>query len=112
MKLLKYKEFYGSIEVSLNDNCFFGKVEFIDPLINYEAGSAHSLEQAFKNAVDDYLSDCKALGREPLKPYKGSFNVRIGSALHKEALIAAKEKSMNLNEFVRQSIQQAIITSR
>ncbi len=111
MKFLKYKGFYGSIEVSLDDNCLFGKLEFIDPLVNYEADTAHNLEQAFKMAVDDYLTDCKALGREPAKPYKGSFNVRVGSELHKKALIAAKEKGMNLNEFVRHSIQQAITSS-
>ncbi len=111
MKFLRYKGFYGSIEVSLDDDCLFGKLEFIDPLVNYEADTAHGLEQAFKEAVDDYLADCNALGREPAKPYKGSFNVRVGSELHKKALIAAKEKSMNLNEFVRQSIQQAITSS-
>jgi len=111
MKFLRYKGFYGSIEVSLEDDCLFGKLEFIDPLVNYEADTAHGLEQTFKKAVDDYLADCKTLGREPAKPYKGSFNVRVGSELHKKALIAAKEKSINLNEFVRQSIQQAIASS-
>ncbi len=108
MKLLKYKGFYGSIEASLEDDCLYGKVEFIEPLINYEADSVHGLERAFKAAIDDYLTDCDTLGREPAKPYKGSFNVRVGSDLHKKALIAAKERSMNLNEFVKQSIQQAI----
>lgn len=108
MKLLKYKGFYGSIEASLEDDCLFGKIEFIEPLVNYEADNVQALVRAFENAVDDYLVDCKKLGREPAKPYKGSFNVRIGSELHKKALIAANEKNMNLNEFVRQSIQHAI----
>ncbi len=108
MKLLKYKGFYGSIEVSLEDDCLFGKVEFIEPLVNYEGDNVQALACAFENAVDDYLADCKKFGREPAKPYKGSFNVRVGSELHKKALVAAKEKSMNLNEFVKQSIQHAI----
>jgi len=108
MKLLKYKGFYGSIEASLEDDCFFGKIEFIDPLINYEADNVQALAHAFENAVDDYLADCKKIGREPAKSYKGSFNVRLGSELHKKALIAAKERRINLNEFVRQSIRHAI----
>jgi len=111
MKSLRYKGFYGSIEVSLEDDCLFGKLEFIDPLINYEANTAHGLEQAFKLAVDDYLADCKAHNREPVKPYRGSFNIRIGPELHKKALVTAKEKSMNLNEFVKQSISHAITSS-
>ncbi len=108
MKLLNYKGFYGSIEVNMEDDFLYGKVEFIEPLVNYKADSAHGLVHEFKNAIDGYLVDCETLGKEPAKPYKGSFNVRIGSVLHRQALIAAKEKNMNLNEFVRQSIQQAI----
>lgn len=60
------------------------------------------LEQAFKEAVDDYLLDCEKLGREPAKSCKGSFNVQIGPELHKHALIAARENNLNLNEFVKQ----------
>ncbi len=108
MSLFKYKGFYGSIEASIRDNCLFGKLEFIEPLISYEGQSVKELEQAFKEAVDDYLSDCERLGREPAKPYKGSFNVRIGPELHKHALVAAKEKNLNLNEFVKLSIEQAV----
>ena len=111
MKLLRYKGFYGSIEVSLEDDCLFGQLEFIDPLVNYEAQTAQGLEQSFKQAVDDYLADCEAHGREPVKPYRGSFNVRIGAELHQKALVAAKEKSMNLNEFVKHSIRRTITST-
>ena len=35
-------------------------------------------------------------------------NVRIGPELHRNALIAAKERNLNLNEFVKRSIEQAV----
>ena len=51
-----------------------------------------------------FIPYCENFGREPAKPCKGSFNVRIGPELHRHALIAAKENNLNLNEFVKRSI--------
>ena len=34
---LFYKGFTGSAEVSIEDQCLFGKIEFIGDLITYEA---------------------------------------------------------------------------
>jgi len=56
MKLLRYKGYYGSVEVSTEDNCLFGKLEFINPLVNYEGESVRELESSFKAAVNDYLA--------------------------------------------------------
>ena len=108
MSLFRYKGFYGSAQASIEDHCLFGKLEFIEPLVCYEGQNVVELEQAFKEAVDDYLLDCEKLGREPAKSCKGSFNVRIGPELHRHALIAARENNLKLNEFVKQSIEQAV----
>lgn len=108
MSLFRYKGFYGSAQASIEDHCLFGKLEFIEPLVSYEGHDIEELEQAFRAAVDDYLLDCEHLGREPAKPCKGSFNVRIGPELHRHALIAAKENNLNLNEFVKRSLEAAI----
>jgi len=108
MKLLRYKGFYGSVEASVEDDCLFGKIEFIGPLVNYEADSVRALDQAFHEAIDDYLADCKQLGREPAATHKGSLNVRIGARLHHKAAVAAKEQGVNLNEFIKLSVEQAV----
>ncbi|MCF6236045.1 MAG: type II toxin-antitoxin system HicB family antitoxin [Gammaproteobacteria bacterium] len=110
MKYLQYKHYYGSIEASVDDDCLYGKLEFIKALVNYEGRSVKELEQSFRSAVDDYLLDCKAIGREPAQSFKGSFNVRTGSDLHRQAVIWAKEQNISLNEFVKQSIKQALIS--
>ena len=39
-----------------------------------------------------------------LKTYKGSFNVRIPTELHREAAMFAAFKNMSLNDFVRYAI--------
>lgn len=67
-----------------------------------------SLEAAFHEAVDDYLVTCAELGREPEKPFKGSFNVRIAPELHERVMIAATQQGMTLNRFVAETLSQAV----
>lgn len=45
----------GSLEASPEDNCLFGKLQFIRALVSYEGVSVAELAQAFRDAVDDYL---------------------------------------------------------
>ncbi len=108
MSLLNYKSYFGTVEYSSKDHCLFGKLAYIRDLVNYEGQTVKELESAFKEAVDDYLAFCKERGRIPNIPCKGSFNVRIGSELHRSALAAARQRDLTLNEFVKQSIEQAI----
>ena len=108
MKMLKHKGYFGSIEASIEDNCLFGKLEFISPLINYEGETIAKLETAFKEAVEDYLSDCAVNAVEPATPCKGSFNVRIGHKLHLAAMVAAKENNVSLNDFVKRQVESGI----
>jgi len=59
MNTIQYNGYYGSVEISLEDNVLYGKLLFISPLITYEGSTAQELESTFKEAVDDYLADCE-----------------------------------------------------
>lgn len=107
--LLIYKGFYGSAHYSAADEVFYGKLEGIDDLVNYEGTSVKELIKAFKEAVEDYLETCKEIGKEPNKMYKGSFNVRIPADLHRNAAIYAASKDISLNDFVKTAIQYALM---
>jgi predicted HicB family RNase H-like nuclease len=102
--LLKYKDYYASVQFSAEDEIFFGKVLGIEDLISFEGTSVKELKKAFYHAVDDYIKDCRKSGKEPNKTYKGSFNVRISSELHKEASIFAASRNISLNDFVKTAI--------
>lgn len=104
--MLEHKGYYGSIEVSTEDNCLFGKLQFIRSLVNYEAETVAELNKAFKEAVDDYLKTCSDLNIEPESPCKGSFNVRVGHDLHLAASITARRKSISLNDLTRNAISE------
>lgn len=105
---LEYKGYVGSIEFSEADELFFGRIMGIRSLISYEGTTAAELLADFRGAVDDYLAMCEAEGVEPEKAYKGSFNVRISPAMHKDAAIAAHSQQISLNSFVENAIASAL----
>ncbi len=55
---MEYKGYFGSMEYSENDHVFFGKVQGIRSLISYDGATVDELENAFHDAVDDFLTLC------------------------------------------------------
>lgn len=106
--MIKHKGYFGSVHYNPEDRVFYGKVEFIRSLVSYEGRDADSLESSFREAVEDYLLTCAEFGREPEKPFKGSFNVRIAPELHERVMIAAAKHGMTLNRFVTEALSQAV----
>ena len=94
MKTLSYKGYVGSIEISDEDNCLYGKVLDLpkDTMISYEGNTVSELKEDFMGAVDDYLAYCKEEGITPRKSYSGSLNIRISPEIHsKIAILACSE---------------------
>jgi predicted HicB family RNase H-like nuclease len=108
--MLKYKDFYGSVEYSAADECFFGKIIGTTDLVTFEGKSVSNLKKAFTEAVEDYLVLWKEAGKEPQKSYKGSFNIRISPELHKAAAVIAGKKGISLNTFVEKAIYDEVYT--
>ena len=55
---LEYRGFWGSVSFSEEDGVFHGRIRHISDLVTYEARDAEELQQAFHEAVDDYLDLC------------------------------------------------------
>jgi predicted HicB family RNase H-like nuclease len=106
--LLEYKGYYADVHFNADDEVFHGKVIGINDLINFEGSTVKELKKAFHEAVDDYLDTCKEIGKDPDKTYKGSFNVRIPSELHRKAAQYAAINKMTLNDFVRHAIDNIL----
>ncbi len=105
---LTYKGFTGSAKVSIEDGCLHGRILFIDDIITYEGATVEALDSAFKEAIDNYLAYCERKGKSPNKPYGGTFNVRIGSELHRKAAEAAYKCDLGLNEYVTKAVQELV----
>ena len=56
--ILHYKNFFTIINYSEEDNVYYGKIEGIDSLVNFESKFLSQVDNAFHKAVDDYISHC------------------------------------------------------
>lgn len=100
-----YKGYKGSIEESIEDKCFYGRILFITDLIIYESETLNGLEKEFEEAVDEYLEACLAADKTPEKTCTGSINIRIGPELHTWFKVLADRKSRSVNDVIKEVLQ-------
>lgn len=103
-----YKGYIGSLDYNSDDKILYGRIQFIQDIITYEAESSLEIEAAFQEAVDEYLEDCEELGVNPDKSLSGSFNVRISQDLHRKIAINAKILGMSLNQYISQALDHYV----
>ena len=105
---MTYKGYIGSVAFSEKDNVFFGKIEGINGLVNFEGESVKELTEAFHEAVDDYLAYCKDESIEPDKSFSGVLNVRLTPAIHRQIAILARQAGMTLNAYIKEALQEKV----
>lgn len=110
MNTLSYKGYVGSVELSEEDNCLYGKVLDLpdNTLISYEGNTVTELRDDFHAAVDDYLSQCVAEGITPYKSYSGALNVRLTPEIHSKVAMLSKKAGISINAFIRRAVEAAI----
>lgn len=108
MNTLTYKGYIGSVCFSEKDSVFFGKIEGINALVNFEGESVQELKKAFNEAVDDYLTYCIEEGIEPHKSYSGSLNVRISPDIHSKIATLAKQAGVSINAFIKEALEKQV----
>lgn len=102
---MKYKGYWATIQYSDEDECFWGEVVGLkNTSITFEGSTVKELKQDFKDAINHYLSICKANNEEPETQAKGSLNVRLGVELHNKAKMKSTEKNISINELIKQAV--------
>lgn len=109
--MLEYKGYHAKIEFDEEDMLFVGTVFGIQDSLNFHGATVQELIDSFHQSIDNYLEMCEELGRKPDKEFKGSFNVRIGQELHRQAVFAADRSGMTLNQYVEKAIRAAVSKS-
>jgi predicted HicB family RNase H-like nuclease len=107
MTVLRYKDYQGA--VTFEDGHLVIQILHIDDLITTECDRASDAQKAFEELVEDYLATCAELKKEPSKPFKGSFNIRISPALHKRVAMVAAERDESLNALVIHALETYLV---
>ena len=102
--MLEYKGYHATVDFDAEDNLFVGEVFGVSDSLNFHGASVEELQAMFHQSIDNYLSLCQKIGKNPDKEFKGSFNVRIPIELHRQAALAAKRRHLSLNQYVVQAI--------
>lgn len=110
MDILKYKDYEGTAELDMARHVCRGKLLFIDDVVTYEADHPEKLQAEFEAAVEDYLQTCVAVGKEPQRPFRGMFNVRVSPVLHRAASLRAVADAVSLNDVVVQALSAYVST--
>ena len=110
MSTIHYKDFQGSVE--LEDDRLIIRILHIEDLITTEIDSAAQVQTAFAELVDDYLATCAEVGKEPCRPLKGSFNIRITPELHRQVAMAAVDCGESMNSWIASALEERIERQR
>jgi len=108
MNTMTYKGYLGSVNYSDKDQVFFGKIEGINGLVNFEGESVRELTQAFHEAVDDYLAYCEDEGLEPDKSYTGVLNVRLTPSIHRQIAMLALQAGLSINAYIKEALEEKV----
>ena len=111
MNTMTYKGYLGSVSYSEKDQVFFGKIEGINGLVNFEGESVKELTEAFHEAVDDYLAYCEDEGITPDKSYTGVLNVRLTPAIHRQIAMLALQAGISINAYIKDTLEKKVETA-
>jgi predicted HicB family RNase H-like nuclease len=103
--MMMYKGYKASIAYDEDDNLFVGEVFGVSDSLNFHGESISELETAFHDCIENYLSICKQIGKNPQKEFSGSFNVRTTPQIHRQASEYAVENGYSLNQVVSMAME-------
>jgi predicted HicB family RNase H-like nuclease len=95
MNTMLYKGYSARIEFDEEDRIFVGHLAGIRDIVGFHGSSVDALEEAFHEAVDDYLAHCAKLGLPANKPFSGRVLLRIPPEVHARASVAAQVAGLN-----------------
>ena len=98
---MEHRGYIAQIEFDEEAGVFSGRViNTAKDGIAFQGSSVDELQEAFIEAVDDYIEWCESSGEMPEKPYSGKFVVRLPTQLHAAVARAAATRGVSINDVV------------
>jgi predicted HicB family RNase H-like nuclease len=107
MNAMIYKGYAARIDYDGDDDIFVGRLAGINDTVGFHADTVAGLKQAFREAVDDYIATCKAVGKQAERPYSGQIMVRVDPAVHAKAALAARLSGKSLAKWAEEKLDGA-----
>ncbi|MFI4941139.1 MAG: type II toxin-antitoxin system HicB family antitoxin [Burkholderiales bacterium] len=104
---ISYQGYLARVEFDPRDEIFVGRVLGISDIISFHGETVTELTNDFHRAIDHYLADCKASGRQAEKPASGKIMLRVPPEVHASAAIAAEASGKSLNQWAAEALEHA-----
>lgn len=65
--MIEYNGYIGTFEFEEKNQLFRGRVSNIADLVTFQGKSVKETQEAFKDAIDDYINWCNKYRKQPLK---------------------------------------------
>lgn len=105
---IHYKGFTACLEIDHDNGVVEGRINGIPDVVTFSTSNLLGLKDEFRKAVDDYLEDCAAVGREPNKTCSGNVQFRVAPSLHSAALVVSKQYG-SFNKFGEHILKEAVM---
>ncbi|MEM1096998.1 MAG: type II toxin-antitoxin system HicB family antitoxin [Bacteroidota bacterium] len=102
---IQYKGFTGTAEYNPDDHLFHGNLVGVEATVLYHGETVAEFEQAFREAVDDYIDYCQEKGVDPFKNYSGKFSLRMDPNLHRALTDRAAATGQSINQIAIEAIK-------
>ena len=107
MNMMKYKGYAALIEFDEDDRIFVGHLAGIKDIVGFHGTTVDSLENAFHESVDSYISISEETGRAVQKPYSGKLMLRVSPDIHASVATAAQIHGKSINQWASEVLDKA-----
>lgn len=104
---MSYRGYVARVEFDPRDEIFVGRVLGIVDSISFHGATVKELATDFHGAIDHYLADCAATGRQAEKPASGKMMLRVPPEVHAAVTIAAQASGKSLNQWASDVLERA-----
>ena len=105
---MKYKGYSAHIEYSEEDRCLVGHIAGITDIVGFHGNTVPELQEAFEEAVEDYLETCEKLNKPAQKPYSGNLRLQIPPNVHVAIARAAEASGKDLDQWATETFTHAV----
>ena len=107
---MEYKGYVAAISYDVDADMLFGHVVNSGSysICTFMAHDVEGLKREFKISVDEYLAWCEEDGIEPVKPYSGEMNLKLGPKLHHTVTLLALEEEITPHDWIMQTVEERV----
>ena len=107
-KEVEYKGYIGEFGIDEDAGLYGRVIGLRHTYLTFQGNTPAELKADFEDMINEYIDLCKKRNVEPEKPYKGSFNVRVGKQCHAQLAKIARQKNTSINNLVVEAINNYV----